>query len=167
MKRVSAVCSIVALLAAPGCSAVVGEGPTNEEIKDSTGLRVAEASRIVADNFELIWPNAVSVDAATVNLGNGCRTDPNTLLSTGPPWTPNYQKTQVNPSPDFVDRALAKLEAMIARGFVRDEDAVPGDDPVNRAYTDPRGFTVHVLRQDTVPDTVRFTMFSTSPCAAE
>lgn len=164
MRQAILICAILVL---PACSALVGEGPTNDEIKNATGLRVPEASQIVADNFELISPNTRSVDVGTVRLGNGCRTDPRTLKSFGPPWTPNYQETELNPSPEFIDRALANLEAMTTRGFVRDENAFIGDDPVNRVYTDSRGFTVHVMRDDTIPSKVRLTLFSSSPCAAE
>ncbi|WP_131816505.1 hypothetical protein [Nocardia salmonicida] len=163
MRRLVVACVI---LLVPGCASFVDEGTSNDAIKESTGLLVPEASQIVADNFELISPNPRSVDIGEVKLGNGCRTDPNTLKSYGPPWTPHYQEVVLNPPSEFIDRAVANIEAMTTRGFVRRE-GMPGEDPVGRVYTDSRGFTVYVARDRTVRGEVEFTLFSSSPCAAE
>ncbi|APE33784.1 hypothetical protein BOX37_07155 [Nocardia mangyaensis] len=137
-------------------------------ITDKPGLTVTEASRLVAGNFELVWPEPVSVPVDAVDLTHGRRTDPNSLRAVGPPWTPIYERTQINPSPEFIDRVLANLAAMTTRGFVRDPDPIPGDQPENRSYTDPRGFTVSAaLFYGADPAQRRFAIGSTSPCAAE
>ncbi|MGW5923803.1 hypothetical protein ACWFPY_32835 [Nocardia fluminea] len=163
MRKLVVLCAVLAI---PACSAFVGDGPSNDTIKNSSGLLVTEASQIVADNFELISPKARTVDVASVKLGNGCRTDPNTLKSYGPPWTPNYQEVERNPSQEYIDKALANLEAMTARGFARQE-GIPGDDPASRVYRDARGFAVYSIRDKTLRGEVEFTLFSSSPCAAE
>ncbi|MDO3648569.1 hypothetical protein [Nocardia mangyaensis] len=161
--------ALVAIVAAvtTGCGGVIDRGPTEQDIRDTTGLTVTEASRLVAGNFELVWPEPVSVPVGAVDLTHGCRTDPNSLRAVGPPWTPIYERTQINPSPEFIDRVLANLEAMTTRGFVRDPDPIPGDQPENRSYTDPRGFTVSALFYGADPAQPRFAVGSTSPCAAE
>ncbi|MEV6362969.1 hypothetical protein [Nocardia asteroides] len=156
----------VAATALAGCSGWIHEGPTNQEIKDRTGMTVAEAKPIVAQNFTLIWPEPTTVELGNIRLGNGCRTDPNSLRAAGPPWTPYYEKTAIDPDQEFVDRAMANLEAMTARGFTPVPDPVPGDDPANRSYEDSRGFSVAVQRHQTSRET-RFTMTASSPCAAE
>lgn len=165
--RIGPVLVAVAVVVTAGCGTVIDEGPTEQEIRDATGLTVAEASPLVARNFELVWPEPISVPVGAVDLTHGCRTDPNSLRAVGPPWTPIYERTQINPSPEFIDRALANLEAMTARGFVRDPDPIPGDQPENRSYTDPRGFTVAALSYGANPNEHRFAVSSTSPCAAE
>ncbi|MEU3011426.1 hypothetical protein [Nocardia asteroides] len=157
---------MVGATALAGCSGWIYEGPTNQEIKDGTGMTVAEAKPIVAQNFMLIWPEPTTVELGNIRLGNGCRTDPNSLRSVGPPWTPYYEKTAIDPDQEFVDRALANLEAMTAHGFTLVPDPVPGDDPANRSYEDSRGFSVAVQRHQTSRET-RFTMTASSPCAAE
>ncbi|MFC9664309.1 hypothetical protein ACFVJ5_29100 [Nocardia sp. NPDC127606] len=163
MRRLVVICAILVM---PACSAFVDDGPSNDTIKSSTGLMVTEASQIVADNFELISPNPHPVEVGAVRLGNGCRTDPNTLKSYGPPYTPHYQEVVLNPSPEYIETALANLEAMTARGFTRQE-GIPGDDPASRVYRDSRGFAVYSIRDKTVRGEVEFTLFSSSPCAAE
>ncbi|MFC8383508.1 hypothetical protein [Nocardia sp. NPDC057272] len=163
MRRFVTICAILVM---PACSAFVDEGTSTDEVLNSTGLRVPEASQIVADNFELISPRTRSVDAGSVKLGNGCRTDPNTLKTYGPPWAPSYQEAERNPSQEHIDKALANLEAMTARGFTRQE-GIPGDDPASRVYRDSRGFAVYSIRDKTVRGEVEFTLFSSSPCAAE
>jgi hypothetical protein len=147
-----------------GCSGFVHEGPTDQQIKDGSGLTVAEAGPIVTTNFHRIWPEPTDAAVSDVALGAGCRTDPNSLRAVGPPWTPHHSRTEINPSQEFVDRALANLDAMTVHGFTLRPDPVPGDDPVNRSYEDERGFSVGVDRYATSRE-VRFTMSASSPCA--
>ncbi|WP_336083337.1 hypothetical protein [Nocardia sp. SSK8] len=142
----------------------VPEGPSNQDIAESSGLTVTEAVPLVADNFEHIWPEPVSIEDNAVRLGKGCRTDPDTLQSAGPPWAPSYEREIADPPAEFVEQALARLAAMTSRGFVLAENPVPGDDPVNRVYRNSRGFSVAALRYGSTP--TRFVLRSSSPCAA-
>ncbi|MFF2087009.1 hypothetical protein ACFVVM_24815 [Nocardia sp. NPDC058176] len=160
------VVALVAVVAA-SCGSLVDEGPTEQEIRDSSGVTVAEAIPLVARNFTLVWPESISVANGDVDVSHGCRTDANSLRAVGPPWTPIYERTQVDPSPEFVDRVLANLEALTAHGFVRDADPIPGDQPENRSYTDQRGFTVSASSYGANPAQRRFAVSSTAPCAAE
>ncbi|MFE3545812.1 hypothetical protein ACFXK0_22860 [Nocardia sp. NPDC059177] len=152
-------------LATAACGAFVPAGPTNQDIAASTGLTVAQAIPRVAANFELIWPEPVTVADGAVRLGSGCRTDPDTLRSAGPPWAPSYEQEKVDPPAEFIDRALAKLDAMTAHGFVLAANPIPGDDPVNRVYRDADGFSVAAIRYGAAPS--RFALRAASPCAAE
>ncbi|KAF0845771.1 hypothetical protein FNL39_106160 [Nocardia caishijiensis] len=152
-----------------GCALVDEHGPTNEDIMRRSGLTVAKSTPIVADNFELIWPEGLSVDPAMVDTSTGCRSRMDSITMDGPPWRPSYQREQINPTQEFLDRAMANLEAMTARGFTLVPSQNPGQDPVSRYYRDARGFSVSSSRSRVGPDKqqVRFTMASTSPCAAE
>ncbi|MEV0435122.1 hypothetical protein [Nocardia sp. NPDC050413] len=152
-----------------GCSLVEEHGPTNEDIMRRSGLTVAQSKPVVADNFELIWPEELSIDPATVDTSTGCRSRMDSISMDGPPWRPRYQREQVDPSQEFIDRAMANLEAMTARGFTLVPSQNPDADPVSRYYRDARGFSVSSSRSRVGPDKqeVRFTMASTSPCAAE
>ncbi|WP_330182156.1 hypothetical protein OHB26_38515 [Nocardia sp. NBC_01503] len=136
------------------------------ESSGSTAMKYDEAARIVVQNFTLVWPDPVQVASGMVNRGNGCRTNPETLKSEGPPWSPTYEMTAADPSQEFIDRALARLETMTSRGFALEPDRVPNDDPINRVYADSRGFSVAAHR-DKYPVGTQFTITSSSPCVDE
>ncbi|WP_282781734.1 MULTISPECIES: hypothetical protein [unclassified Nocardia] len=74
-------------------------------------IKLDEASRIVAENFTLIWPEPIRREPDQVQRGSGCRTNPSTLMPEGPPWSPSTSITVFNPSQEFIDKALANLEA--------------------------------------------------------
>ncbi|MFJ2837103.1 hypothetical protein ACIO52_17265 [Nocardia sp. NPDC087230] len=169
MKSMTVATVAMVAVTLAGCSGWISEGPTNQQVKDATGLTVAGARPIVADNFELIWPKPITVEPDMVDVGSGCRTDPNSLRSAGPPWHPRYERQELNPSQEFIDQAMANLEAMTARGFTLVPSQNPAEDPVSRYYRDSRGFSVASsrTRAGRNDEEVRFIMASTSPCAAE
>lgn len=166
--RIAAVLAVVAVVAT-GCATLDDKGPTNEDIMQGTGLTVTTARPIVADNFELIWPEQLAVDPAAVDVSKGCRTSMAAISYEGPPWRPRYEREVVNPSQEFVDRAMANLEAMTARGFTLVPSQNPDQDPVSRYYRDAQGFSVSSsrIRVGQNDEEVRFTMAAASPCAAE
>ncbi|MFC9876679.1 hypothetical protein [Nocardia salmonicida] len=169
-KALITACLLMLTAGVTGCGGFIHEGPTNQRIKDTTGLTVAEAGATVEHNFELIWPEKGPVKIANLTLpGTGCRTNPNSLMSEGPPWRPRYTMEEVNPSQEFIDRAMANLEAMTARGFTLVPSQRPDNDPVNRLYRDSTGYTVASSRDTSVGPRkeVRFSMTASSPCAAE
>ncbi|MFD3745767.1 hypothetical protein [Nocardia sp. NPDC058633] len=168
-KAMITACILMITAGVTGCGGLIHEGPTNQRIKDTTGLTVAEASPIVAHNFGLIWPEPVTVELSDVTMGSGCRTDPDSLRSEGPPWRPRYELEELDPTPEFIDRALANLEAMTARGFTRTPNRRPDNDPANRHYTDASGYSVASSRLTDVgpTDQVRFVMAASAPCAAQ
>lgn len=152
-----------------GCAILDEKGPTDEDIMKGTGLTVAAARPIVADNFELIWPEQLSVDPEAVAVRAGCRTSMSSIGSEGPPWRPRYEREVVNPPQELIDRAMANLEAMTARGFSLVPSQNPDQDPVSRYYRDSRGFSVSSsrIRVGQNNEEVRFSMAAASPCAAE
>lgn len=167
--RMMTALAVLATATLTGCGALINEGPTNQEIKDATGLTVAEAGPIVEHNLELVWPQQVRIERAPLPYsGVGCRTN-NSMMSEGPPWRLRVTMEEVNPSQEFIDRAMANLEAMTTRGFTLEPSQRPDDDPANRFYRDAHGYTVSSSRDTSVGPTreVRFSMTASSPCAAE
>ncbi|MFD4432407.1 hypothetical protein [Nocardia sp. NPDC058497] len=166
--RIASVLAMAAVVLT-GCAIVDEKGPTNDDIMKGTGLTVAAARPIVADNFELIWPEQLSVDPEAVAVRSGCRTSMTSISSEGPPWRPRYEREVVNPSQELIDRAMANLEAMTARGFTLVPSQNPDQDPVSRYYRDSRGFSVSSsrIRVGQNDEEVRFSMAAASPCAAE
>ncbi|MFD3706089.1 hypothetical protein ACFWUP_23365 [Nocardia sp. NPDC058658] len=163
------VLAVLAIATLTGCSGLVDRGPTNQEIKDTTGLTVDEATPIVERNLELVWPEQVTVKRAQLPYsGLGCRTN-DEMMSDGPPWHIRVTLEEVNPSQEFIDRAVANLEAMTTRGFTLKPNQRPDADPADRFYRDSRGYTVSSSLDiaDGPKKEVRFSMTATSPCAAE
>ncbi|MFI8976636.1 hypothetical protein ACIGO9_27385 [Nocardia asteroides] len=167
MKTTAVLVAVAAVLT--GCSTLGEKGPTNEDVVNGTGLTVAAARPVVADNFELVWPLPLSVEPAAVDQGKGCRTNMAAIGYEGPPWRPQYEREVVNPPQEFIDRAMSNLEAMTSRGFTLVPGQNPDQAPVSRFYRDSRGFSVSssLIRVGQYNQEVRFSMASTSPCAAE
>ncbi|WP_410875074.1 hypothetical protein [Nocardia sp. A7] len=168
MRLVTAL-AVLATATLTGCGAFINEGPTNQEIKDTTGLTVAEASPIVERNLELVWPQQVRIQRAPLPYsGVGCRTN-DSMMSEGPPWRLRVEMEEVNPSQEFIDRAMANLEAMTARGFTFVPSQRPDTHPASRFFRDSHGYTVssHLSTNVGPKKEVRFSMSASSPCAAE
>lgn len=143
------------------------KGPDNEDVLAGTGLTVAAARPIVAENFSLVWPEPVTVDPATVDASQGCRSKMTDIAAAGPPWRPRYEQTVIDPPQEFIDRALTNLAAMTARGFTFTPSQNPAQDPMSKTYTDDRGFSISSWRETVGPKReVRFSITSTAPCAA-
>ncbi|MBL1079290.1 hypothetical protein JK358_33280 [Nocardia sp. 2] len=160
--------SAVSLVAA--CSGSPSEtNPASTTTSARPAIYLDEASRIVAENFTMIWPEPISLDVDRIKQNRtACHTNPATLMPEGPPWIPSTSATVFNPSQEFVDKALANLEAMTTKGFVLQPYQVPGEDPINRTYKDERGFTIGAHRDTgTSPRGVMFTMSSAAPCVDE
>ncbi|MBF6296406.1 hypothetical protein IU459_02480 [Nocardia amamiensis] len=159
---------ILATLLITGCSSVIDEGPTNDEIKNSTGLTVDEAARIVYENLNTVWPNQTNPDPHDIEK-SGCRTNPNSLRSEGPPWRVARKVVKPDPAPELIDQVLAKLDTLTSRGFTLAPRHVTNDHPADRVYRDDRGYVVQSEMDidSRVPGPPRFSVRSSSPCAAE
>ncbi|MEV6323474.1 hypothetical protein AB0M45_20095 [Nocardia sp. NPDC051787] len=167
MKAPLAIVTLATLLIT-GCSSVIDEGPTNDEIKKSTGLTVDEAARTVYENLNTVWPNQVNPDPQHVQK-SGCRTNPNSLRSEGPPWRVAKEAEKQDPAPELVDQVLAGLDTLTSRGFTLAPRHVTNDHPADRVYRDGRGYIVQ-SEMDIDPRVggpPRFSVRSSSPCAAE
>ncbi|MFQ6393768.1 hypothetical protein ACLMAJ_09955 [Nocardia sp. KC 131] len=150
-------CALV--LAMAGCG--FSEGPTNANIAKSGGPTVDRAEQVVRDNARTVWPVAVRSFAV---VRSGCRNN-QSMMGYGPPWVLTLEQSLVDPPQDFVDSALAKLESMTERGFVREPDWSQIDDPANRSYTDGRGYRLTAYLDTAGPRTFRIA--SVSPCATQ
>jgi hypothetical protein len=156
--------------AATGCG-TGGDGTaatTTEETNMSAPptITVAQAtdenSRLVAlivgDEFE----RSAFQDVAQI----GCRTDPESLMSVGPPFSVRTTWVKQDPTPEFVSAALRRVDSLQAEGFQRTAWTRPEPEPPNtRAYKDDRGYGI------TASDKVRpsgkavFEIYVNSPCA--
>ncbi|MGK8556238.1 hypothetical protein [Nocardia gipuzkoensis] len=167
MKTPLAIVTLATLLIT-GCSSVIDDGPTNDDIKNSTGLTVDEAARIVYENLNAVWPNQVSPDPRDIGKG-GCRTNPNSFRSEGPPWRVAKVAVKQDPAPELVDQVLAKLDTLPSRGFTLAPPGVSNDHPADRVYRDDRGYVVQSEMDidSRVPGPPKFSVRSSSPCAAE
>ncbi|WP_280344862.1 hypothetical protein [Nocardia neocaledoniensis] len=144
------------------------QGPSNEDVLAGSGLTVAAARPIVADNFSLVWPEPVTIDPGAVDVSEGCRSKMTDIAAAGPPWRPRYEQTVVDPPQEFIDRALTNLAALTTRGFTLTPSQNPAQDPMSKTYTDSRGFSVASWRETAGPKReVRFSITATAPCAAE
>lgn len=156
--------SVVALLAlSVGCSE--SSGPSNEEVLESTGLTVGEASRIVGENLSAVYSGPQRVDVTKVEK-SGCQTDSSSWKSVGPPWYISMNRVISDPSPDLITQTQDKLAAFVERGF-EPEPGSPSSEPADRSYIDTRGFRIGAMVDTRIDGRVEFTIFSWSPCAAE
>ncbi|MFI9505546.1 hypothetical protein [Nocardia sp. NPDC052566] len=157
-----------ALLAA---ACVFPDGPSNDEVKTSTGLTVAEAERTLLANLYAVWPAAnpqLTRPIPRTAERIGCRNTAS-MTSYGPPWWLRATATQPNPSPELIDEVLSRLDAMTAQGFTRQPPGVVDNHPADRDYRDARGYTITSdftpARDANTP--ARLDVTVTSPCAAE
>lgn len=183
--RAARVFVVVAAFLATSCGDWIHQGPTNDDIKNSTGLTVETASRIVIDNFNSVWletpspPNPPFLQEGPHLGRGGCRTNPNSFMTEGPPWSVNYSAIRKQATPEFTDKAFAKLDALIGRGFVREPSGPHRDGEEDRAYRNDQKYSVIGVKyvektylrgpngERTVVEEPRFKIISHSPCAAE
>ncbi|MFH5211326.1 hypothetical protein [Antrihabitans spumae] len=157
-----------AVAVAAGCapSPTVDEGPTNEEIMQSTGLTVAEATRVAAANLSVAV--GVPLDPARERVVKvGCRTDPESLMSIGPPYRVRLSHEVAAPSPDVLAEAMARVEKLTDRGFELQPRTPNDQTPEDRTYQDDKGYTVITSTSVMVLGGPGLTIYSNSPCAAE
>ncbi|WP_130917085.1 hypothetical protein [Nocardia cyriacigeorgica] len=156
------------LLLAVGCGSVIDEGPTNDDIKNTTGLTVEQAARVVYDNLNLVWPNPVEPRLDQVGK-IGCRTNPNSMRSEGPPWQVEKKMVKQDPSPELVEQVRANLDSLTERGFGLEESAITDDHPLDRVYTDGNGYVIQSSMEidRRVTDIPILEVASRAPCAAE
>lgn len=96
----------------------------------------------------------------------GCRTNPESLMSEGPPWSVLTTWVKNAPSAEFVSAALKRLDDLRAEGFHRNPWTRPEPEPTDRrSYSDDRGFSVTAgLDKRPNGDTV-FEVRAKSPCS--
>lgn len=96
----------------------------------------------------------------------GCRTDPESLMSVGPPWSVRTTWVKGSPTEEFVAAALGRLESLTAEGFSPQPWTRPEPEPPNRrSYADDRGYRVTADTAKRPSGKVDFELTVTSPCA--
>lgn len=157
-----------ALAVAPGCapSSPTDEGPTNEQVMQSTGLGVEESTRIAAANLSVAV--GVPLDPARERVVQvGCRTDPESLMTIGPPYRVRLSHEVAAPSPDVLAEAMARVEKLTDRGFELQPRTPNDQTPEDRTYQDDKGYTVITSTSVMVLGGPGLTIYSNSPCAAD
>ncbi|MFE0751624.1 hypothetical protein [Gordonia sp. NPDC058843] len=94
---------------------------------------------------------------------NGCATDPNTLMPSGPPWWYRENHTLRDPAAERVDTVRRGVEKLLSEGFTRKQQSPTGD-PRDLTVEDARGFAVGLHHTDFANGGSTVSVTSTSPC---
>ncbi|AKS31934.1 hypothetical protein AFA91_08660 [Mycolicibacterium goodii] len=164
---------LMTMLIATACGPS-SEGSTDDQkaqtsaMTPPTELTVTEAARTAAGYVSMILGKPVNPDPAMARK-IGCRTD-DALMSVGPPWKVQVYEWLVDPAPELVDGALARIDDLLAEGF----GPIPSDrpdqeqnSPTHKTYRDARGYVVSVKAETTAGGVYGLDVHATSPCANE
>jgi hypothetical protein len=132
--------------------------PEQITVSDAT----EENSRLVA----LAAGDALNTTDFRDDAQIGCRTNPESLMSEGPPWRVRSTWVLDNPPAEFVTAALARLDTLTGQGFQRQPWTRPDPEPPNRrSYEDVRGYRVAAGTDERPGNVMVFELTVTSPCA--
>jgi hypothetical protein len=169
--RVSAiVCGVVVVAAVAACGGCTEE--PNETIDEETMqpvvITVSQATEQNAKYVGLATGGAPHPSAFNDVARIGCRTNPDSLMSEGPPWQVRTTWVLDEPTAESVEGALSRLDGLTAQGFERQPWTRPEPEPANRrSFVDERGYRV-TAEHDTRPGGQEvFSLTVTSPCANE
>jgi hypothetical protein len=158
--------ALVAFLAA--CVSSERTGTTSDETMQSVTITVSQATEQNANYVELAAGNAPHPSAFNDVARIGCRTNPDSLMSEGPPWQVRTTWVLDEPPPEFVEAALSRLDALTAQGFERQPWTRPEPEPTNRrSFVDERGYRVTAEHDMRPGGREVFSLTVTSPCAHE
>lgn len=161
--------AVIAVLAAllPGCGPQErSPQPTvSEETMPPTDLTVAEAAQENARLVSLV--SGETVDPAPDRVEKvGCRTDPESFMSVGPPWRLRTTWWVDNPPAPLVDQTLARLAGLTSEGFERQPWTRPDPEPAHtRTYQDQRGYIVTASAEKSPAGRYMLEVTAMSPCA--
>lgn len=112
---------------------------------------------IVGDEYE----RAAFRDVAQI----GCRTDPASLMSVGPPFSIRTTWVMRDPAPDFMTHTWRRVDALTERGFQRSAWSGPETEPPGtRIYKDARGYGVTAAAKTRPSGQAVFEIYINSPC---
>jgi hypothetical protein len=159
----------MALLAAvSGCGLGGPRTPdtTTEEPMPAQSITVAQATEENARYVSLVVSDGYDEPDFNDVAKIGCRTNPESLMSEGPPWRVRTTWVKSSPSPDFVAAALRRVDDLAAEGFTPQPWTRPDPEPPNRrAYEDARGYRVSTTTATRPSGRVDFELTVSSPCA--
>ncbi|AFR47634.1 hypothetical protein [Gordonia sp. KTR9] len=157
---------------AAACLLVVGallSGCGVQKPKDIPALSMSKEDVWVAvsGNMAAVDPDYVTTPMpANTSMRfqqNGCATDPNTLMPSGPPWWYRENQTFRDPSAERVDTVRRGIEKLMSQGFTRKQQS-PSRDPRDLTVEDARGFAVGIHHTEFSSGNENVTVTSTSPC---
>lgn len=130
-----------------------------------TGLTVSDAARTAAGYVSLIAGQEMDPNPALAEK-IGCRTNPESLMSEGPPWQVRKQWWVDDPPPTLVESAMARLDSLTSQGFTRQPWTRPEPEPENnRTYKNGLGYVVGAKAYTTPAGRNLFEVTALSPCA--
>lgn len=113
---------------------------------------------IVGDKYE----RSAFRDVAQI----GCRTDPVSLMSVGPPFSIRTTWVKRDPAPDFMTETWRRVDALTERGFQRSaRSGQETEPPGTRIYKDARGYGVTAAAKTRPSGQAVFEIYINSPCA--
>jgi hypothetical protein len=156
------------LAALVACASSEETAITSEETMPPVTITVSQANEQNAEFVALAAGDAPQPSAFNDVARIGCRTNPDSLMSEGPPWQVRTTWVLDEPPAEFVEEALSRLDALTAQGFERQLWTRPEPEPTNRrSFVDERGYRV-AAETDTRPGGHEvFAVTVTSPCANE
>jgi hypothetical protein len=162
------VCGLVLLPALVACVSSEEAATKSEETVPPVTVTVSQATEQNAKYVELAAGDAPAPSAYNDVARIGCRTNPDTLMSEGPPWQVRTTWVVDEPPAEFVEEALSRLDTLTVQGFQRQPWTRPEPEPINRrSFVDERGYRV-AAETDTRPGGHEvFAVTVTSPCANE
>ncbi|MFI9511250.1 hypothetical protein [Nocardia sp. NPDC052566] len=155
--------ALYAALASSGCGGVPAEGPTNQQILDSTGLTVDEAESVIFDAMVAMSP--IRAEASTSPIARTeCRKN-ESGMRVGPPWRLSAGVTVKPVTPEEGRATLDKVDALASNGYTK-RTSDPAANDRSRSYKDKRGFEIGASYSTDADGAGSVHVTASSPCAA-
>jgi hypothetical protein len=149
-------------------AALAACGESSEETMPPVAITVAQATEQNAKYVELAAGEVPQRSAFNDEARIGCGTNPDSLMSEGPPWQVRTTWVLDEPPAEFVEEALSRLDTLRAQGFERQPWTRPGPEPTNRrSFVDERGYRVTAATETRPGGLEVFALTVSSPCVNE
>lgn len=126
-------------------------------VDDATEENDLLMTLIVGDQYE----RSAFRDVAQI----GCRTNPASLMSVGPPFSIRTTWVKRDPAPDFMTDTWRRVDALTERGFQRSAwSGQETEPPGTRIYKDARGYGVTAAAETRPSGQAVFEIYINSPC---
>jgi hypothetical protein len=169
MRDSAIVCGCVSVLALAACGSADEPNETiGEEAMPPVTTTISQATEQNAKYVELAAGEPRNPFGFNNVARVGCRTNPDSLMSEGPPWQVRTTWVVDEPTAEFVEEALSRLDTLSAQGFERQPWKRPEPEPANRrSFVDERGYRVTAEQDTRLGGHEVFSVTVTSPCANE
>jgi hypothetical protein len=168
MKTPTTLGVVALVLVLAGC-ATIGKSLVDTSSQEApVAMTVAQATAENARYIDLIVGPDPEIRVWRDTAQIGCRTNPESLMSEGPPWHVRTNWVVSDPPAEFVEGALARVDTLAAKGFRLQPWIRPDPEPPNnRTYRDDRGYLVGVMSDTTPAGEKVFDITVSSPCVYE